>query len=123
MKSNPMNSAKLARDGIFRSMENSAIDLFCGIGGLSYGLKQAGISLVAGIDIDNACKYAFENNIGGEFLTLDIAKLNGEIIKKKYWSDERKVRILVGCAPCQPFSTHANKLKIHKNAKKWRLMV
>lgn len=103
-------------------METSAIDLFCGIGGLSYGLKQAGISVVVGVDVDNDCKYVFESNVGGEFLHRDIAKLRADEINKKYWSDNGKVKILVGCAPCQPFSTHSNKLKIHKNAKKWRLI-
>jgi DNA (cytosine-5)-methyltransferase 1 len=103
-------------------METSAIDLFCGIGGLSYGLKKAGISVVAGVDLDTDCKYVFESNVGGDFLPLDVAKLHGDEIKNKYWSEDEKIKILVGCAPCQPFSTHANKLKIHKNAKKWRLI-
>ena len=66
-------------------MKTSAIDLFCGIGGLSYGLKKSGISVVAGVDLDDSCQYAFENNVGGEFLPLDIAKLQGYEIKKKYW--------------------------------------
>jgi DNA (cytosine-5)-methyltransferase 1 len=103
-------------------METSAIDIFCGIGGLSYGLKKAGVSVVAGVDLDTDCKYAFESNVGGEFLPLDVTKLHGHEIKKRYWLDDEKIKILVGCAPCQPFSTHANKLKIHKNAKKWRLI-
>ena len=40
----------------------SAIDLFCGIGGLSYGLRKAGIKVMAGVDQDSSCKYAFESN-------------------------------------------------------------
>jgi ribosomal protein L11 methylase PrmA len=40
------------------SMKTSAIDLFCGIGGLSYGLKKAGISVDVGIDLDETCQYA-----------------------------------------------------------------
>ena len=103
-------------------METSAIDLFCGIGGLSYGLNQAGISVVAGVDFDNDCKYAFESNVGGEFIHRDVAKLQGAELRRKFWADSGKVKILVGCAPCQPFSTHSNKLKIHKNMKKWRLI-
>ena len=42
--------------------EAAAIDLFCGIGGLSYGLKKSGIKLVAGVDTDEKCKYAYEKN-------------------------------------------------------------
>jgi DNA (cytosine-5)-methyltransferase 1 len=33
-----------------------AVDLFCGVGGLSYGLKAAGIKVVAGYDLDVTCK-------------------------------------------------------------------
>ncbi|HFL8595758.1 TPA: DNA cytosine methyltransferase, partial [Escherichia coli] len=29
-----------------------AIDLFCGAGGLTHGLIQAGIGVIAGIDLD-----------------------------------------------------------------------
>ena len=40
-----------------------AVDLFCGAGGLSYGMKHAGITISAGIDIDPACKHPFEANV------------------------------------------------------------
>jgi hypothetical protein len=36
--------------------------LFCGIGGLTYGLKTAGITVLAGLDNDNSCEYAYKNN-------------------------------------------------------------
>ena len=38
------------------------IDLFCGIGGLSYGMKKRGFNIIAGFDIDETCKYAYEAN-------------------------------------------------------------
>jgi site-specific DNA-cytosine methylase len=44
-------------------MKISAIDLFCGIGGLSYGFKQEGIEILAGFDSDSSCKFAFEANV------------------------------------------------------------
>ncbi len=37
-----------------------AIDLFCGIGGLSYRLQKAGIDVLAGLDNDESCSYAYE---------------------------------------------------------------
>ena len=103
-------------------MKISAIDLFCGIGGLSYGLKKSGIPVVAGVDLDASCKYAFEENVNGEFLFKDISDLSGNEIKKKYWGDDGIVKILMGCAPCQPFSTHANKNKNKRNSNKWHLL-
>lgn len=103
-------------------MKTSAIDLFCGIGGLSYGLKKAGISVDAGIDLDETCQYAYEKNVKADFLAKDISKVKGKEIKKSYWSKKDDIKILVGCAPCQPFSTHANKIKTDKRTKKWRLI-
>jgi DNA (cytosine-5)-methyltransferase 1 len=103
-------------------MNTSAIDLFCGIGGLSYGLKKAGISVVAGVDLDKSCQYAYEQNIKADFILKDISKFTGEEIIKKYWSDNDQEKILVGCAPCQPFSAHSNKIKNKKRTKRWRLI-
>lgn len=44
-------------------MPVSAIDLFCGVGGLTHGLLLSGINVVAGIDIESSCRYAFEKII------------------------------------------------------------
>jgi DNA (cytosine-5)-methyltransferase 1 len=103
-------------------MKTSAIDLFCGIGGLSYGLKKAGISVVAGIDLDSSCQYAYEENVGAKFLPKDITEVSGHDITKEYWSNGSETKILVGCAPCQPFSTHANKNKDKQKSDKWHLL-
>lgn len=100
----------------------SAIDLFCGIGGLSYGLKMAGISVVAGVDVDASCRFAFEENVQADFLLQDISKLQGEDINAQYWTRNDQVRILAGCAPCQPFSPHMNKIKDKKRTSRWRLI-
>ena len=103
-------------------MNISAIDVFCGIGGLSYGLKKAGISILAGIDLDETCRYAYEQNVRAEFVLKDISQVQGDELNKKYWSDGNHVKILAGCAPCQPFSMHSNKVKNRKQTKKWRLI-
>lgn len=89
--------------------ESSAavVDLFCGAGGLSYGLKLAGLEVVAGIDIDPACKHPFESNVGSKFHELDVSQVESEWISSLY--PQGSVRILSGCAPCQPFSTYARR--------------
>lgn len=104
------------------NMKLSAIDVFCGIGGLSYGLKKAKIPVAAGIDIDETCKYAYEKNIKGKFISKDITELNGKDLLNDFWQDPDTVRILVGCAPCQPFSSHTFKNKSKKKSKKWFLI-
>lgn len=49
------------------SLIPEVVDLFCGIGGLSYGLKSQGFVIKGGFDLDATCKYAFEHNIGAPF--------------------------------------------------------
>jgi DNA (cytosine-5)-methyltransferase 1 len=81
-----------------------AIDLFCGAGGLSKGLQDAGISVVAGIDIDPACKYPFESNIDAAFVQEDVRKVTAAHLSA-LWRGV-PVRLLAGCAPCSPFSPY-----------------
>lgn len=100
----------------------SAIDLFCGIGGLSYGLKKAGIKVLAGIDQDSSCKYAFEKNNKAEFIDSDVSEIKGSFLIEKFWNNENSIRVLVGCAPCQPFSSHSNKIKDKECDNKWFLL-
>jgi DNA (cytosine-5)-methyltransferase 1 len=100
----------------------SCVDLFCGVGGLTHGLIKSGIKVRAGIDLDTSCKYAYEVNNKAEFIGADIREITGEQIQK-YWQND-EVKILVGCAPCQPFSTHANKVKdkAKEQGDKWNLL-
>lgn len=98
----------------------SGVDLFCGVGGLTHGLKKSGITIRAGIDLDTSCKYAYEANNNAKFIGADITEVTGQQIKE-YWKNG-EVKLLVGCAPCQPFSSHANKLKEKEQGDKWNLL-
>lgn len=100
----------------------SAIDLFCGIGGLSYGLKKSGIEVVAGIDLDGTCEYAYSQNVKADFINADINSVSGDFLINKYWNKKNEIKILVGCAPCQPFSSHSNKVKGKESTEKWNLI-
>ncbi len=83
------------------------VDLFCGIGALSHGLKRAGLKIQAGYDTDRRCKYAFERNNGAKFYARDVAKLQPEEISRHF--SGKVPTILAGCAPCQPFSTYKHR--------------
>ena len=85
----------------------TAIDLFCGAGGLSYGMKQAGVEVVAGIDIDPACRHPFEANVEAKFYERDVADLSPGFVASLFPEDT--IRVLAGCTPCQPFSSYASK--------------
>ncbi len=97
-----------------------AIDLFCGIGGLTHGLQKEGINVVAGIDNDESCRYAYEENNNAKFISGDIRKVNGKDLAKLYPKNSTKV--LVGCAPCQTFSRHTLKNKDRENDERWNLL-
>jgi DNA (cytosine-5)-methyltransferase 1 len=95
----------------------STVDLFCGIGGLTYGLESVGIPVSAGVDIDEDCEYPYESNTGAEFEEWDLTHLTHDDCGEDGCIDPEDVadqypedvdRILVGCAPCQPFSTMGN---------------
>lgn len=80
----------------------TAVDLFCGAGGLTYGLRQAGIHVAAGIDLDPACDFPFSYNNGSTFIKADIRKIKAKDLARLYGNAE--YRLLAGCAPCRPFS-------------------
>lgn len=90
--------------------EIHAVDLFCGIGGLTHGLAQAGIEVKAGFDNDESCRYAYEaNNPGAQFVAAEIGGIHREHIQP--YLAGAAVSVLVGCAPCQPFSAHNRKTR------------
>lgn len=93
------------------------IDLFCGVGGLTNGfIQEGGFKVLAGIDFDKSCEFAYEQNNKSKFLYEDLTTLPPEDVLKMY--PENKPKVLVGCAPCQAFSTY-NK---NKNNDKWKLL-
>lgn len=80
----------------------AGVDLFCGAGGLSLGLRWAGVRVTAGIDVDPSCEYAFSFNNSSRFLLRDVRDISGDALADLYPPDS--IRLLAGCAPCQPFS-------------------
>ena len=97
-----------------------AFDLFCGVGGLTYGLKQSGITVNGGLDIDDSCRYAYEHNCGATFNAGDIRNVSYADISKYVQGAE--CRALVGCAPCQPFSALTARSKPAPSDETWRLI-
>ena len=96
-----------------------AIDLFCGVGGLSYGLARSGIAIKAGIDVDPACAYSYETNLNAKFVLENVKNVIGEKLTEFY--SERAIKLLAGCAPCQPFSQMAKGRHDDKD-EKWGLL-
>lgn len=90
----------------------TAIDLFCGAGGLTVGLKKAGFRVLAGVEIDATAAASYQMNHRKHILyNEDIRKLD----PRKVMSDLNiilgELDLLAGCSPCQWFSTHRTRNK------------
>lgn len=97
----------------------SAIDLFCGAGGLSFGLQQAGVLIAGGFDNDGGCRHPYEANIGASFFESDVRQVNPANLTALWPEDS--VRVLAGCAPCQPFSSYRRGKDTSKD-ERWPLL-
>jgi DNA (cytosine-5)-methyltransferase 1 len=89
----------------------AGIDLFCGCGGMTRGLIDAGIKVLVGVDKDGRLKETYEaNNPPSRFVKRDVRWIKGSDFAKLVDNDIWDFVVLAGCAPCQPFS------KLQKNA-------
>ena len=78
-------------------------DLFCGVGGFTQGLEQAGLQCVLGVDFNEWAVDAYKKNFSHQCLQLDLSseenqKMVANILK------EAEVDLVVGGPPCQGFS-------------------
>ena len=84
----------------------TAIDLFCGAGGLSKGFMDAGCNVVLGIDFDEPSLTTFKHNHGSaDAMKLDLFN-HDNIYKIKEYLDNKNIKldVLIGGPPCQGFS-------------------
>lgn len=83
-----------------------AVDFFCGGGGMSYGMQEAGIKVLAGIDYEISCKETYEANIkDSKFIHADVFKLTESELEESIAITKKDDNlILIGCSPCQYWS-------------------
>src|SRR5216683_5346318 len=101
-----------------RMEASSVVDIFCGIGGLTHGFVKEGFNVIGGLDIDSSCRYAYEQNNRAKFICKRIEDVGAQEILDLYPADH--IKVLVGCAPCQPFSLY--KKKSGPKDEKWKLL-
>lgn len=97
----------------------ACVDLFCGAGGLTNGLQKNGVNVVAGIDVEESCRHPFEINNDAVFINQDVARVSGAQIDSLFGASE--VKVLAGCAPCQPFSTYSQRYDV-LSSPRWGLL-
>lgn len=90
----------------------TAIDLFCGAGGLTVGLKKAGFEVVAGVEINPAAIETYRmNHKKHRLYDMDIRALSPDKILNDLGLKKGELDLLAGCPPCQGFSTHRTRNK------------
>jgi len=94
------------------------VELFCGAGGLAHGFYLEGIDVIAGFDLDDTCKFAYEKNNSAKFIHKDVDFLESQKVNNLYPSES--IKILAGCAPCQPFSSYTRTKNTDND--KWDLL-
>lgn len=97
-----------------------AVDLFCGVGGLTHGLTKAGVKVQLGVDLDPACRFPMEENNAAKFLEADVGSLLPSDVKMAF--GDAQITLLAGCAPCQPFSSYAQAAKRTAPHEDWELL-
>jgi DNA (cytosine-5)-methyltransferase 1 len=97
-----------------------AVDLFCGVGGLTHGLELGGINVRAGYDIDARCRYPYGENNSAEFHLADIDETNSAVISRHF--SPGALTLIAGCAPCQPFSTLSRPSRKQGQLGDWQLV-
>lgn len=84
----------------------SAIDLFCGCGGLTQGLRDAGFRVLGAVDNDGYALEAYRaNHRGVRVWRSDIRRVSAARMRKDLKLRKGQLALLAGCPPCQGFST------------------
>lgn len=83
----------------------TAVDLFCGCGGISVGLRSAGFKILAGVDINKKYICSFERNFpDAKVITDDITKIPPSDFMNQLNIHPGDLTLLAGGPPCQGFS-------------------
>jgi DNA (cytosine-5)-methyltransferase 1 len=92
----------------------TAIDLFCGAGGLSEGLRQAGFKILAGNDIDPHAGATFKaTHSDAQFLSGSIHELSASDFLSLTGLKKGELDCLAGGPPCQGYSVYNHQRGMH----------
>lgn len=108
------------QNGYSSSAPYQVLDFFCGSGGMSAGFASLGrvlpsFEVVGGCDIDPDAALSFESNYASRCLLQDLAEVVPDrrsvktLLKNFPRYDTKRPLILIGCAPCQGFTSHRKK--------------
>lgn len=104
----------LPDDGQFQ-----VLDFFSGAGGMTAGFAMVAKTIpgsfkfLAGVDINEDATQSYSKNYGAHGMVQDIRKLSKPEELKKFLKsvgyDPKKPLVVIGCSPCQGFTSHRKK--------------
>jgi DNA (cytosine-5)-methyltransferase 1 len=97
-----MDSKKIVKT-IKKQKKLKTLDLFCGCGGMTTGLVNSGLDVIAGIDVWDKAIESYESNHNHLAICHDLQELSPKDFKKMY-DIKSKIDVIVGGPPCQGFS-------------------
>lgn len=87
-----------------------AADVFAGLGGMSLGAMRAGLDVRVAVEIDASAAATYRaNHLGSSVLEKDVRCVSGAELKAAAGGGD--IQLLMGCAPCQGFSSLTSKYK------------
>lgn len=101
----------------------TAIDLFCGCGGLSAGLRLAGFKILAGVDLEPNYLCSFSHNFPeAKSLRLDLSTTAPTEFMRRIGVRPGEVDMITGGPPCQGFSKNVPRNRRYLEDPRNRLM-
>lgn len=83
----------------------TAIDLFCGAGGMSLGFEQAGFNVAAAFDLEEFNVRTHSTNFPStKAFAVDLSKETGDSLRKRADLRSKEIDVVFGGPPCQGFS-------------------
>lgn len=99
-----INGFKKRKPIVVSPNKPTAVDLFCGAGGLSLGLKWAGFRILGAIDNDPAAVESYKRNLGPHVVCADLQSVTANDVKSYFGVKQGDLTLIAGGPPCQGFS-------------------
>lgn len=102
-----LNNWQPGADNELETAPFDVLDFFCCAGGASLGFAclPSFFHILGGIDIDSTALQSYQMNFNKPVLQKDITSVKADELKTHFGISDRPL-VLIGCAPCQGFSTH-----------------
>jgi DNA (cytosine-5)-methyltransferase 1 len=91
-------------DPIINDDKLNVLDLFCGCGGMSKGITDAGLNVIAGIDIWDKAINSYKKNYEHKAICHDLTQLPPEVFSRTHEVNSTSIDVIVGGPPCQSYS-------------------